>query len=242
MASSDGSKGQLGGIAVEDDSGTYYAYVTANKGSDVIARYNVTNPANPVLDTSWANDGVLDVAHAFGLSTSNGNVALNGLAIGSDGTLYVAASAINPNVNYGDSLLKISANGSSLLENVAVTGAMGVALYGDNVYVTEYNGGASSIDVLNESNLSMNSIATLYVDSGLSAVNLGTNAPGSDSGFAGIAINATGQLFVTDEVFGTSSDYDQVLVSSAVPEPASVNLLAVGSLALLRRRRGMNKA
>jgi hypothetical protein len=229
------SSSQIGGIAVQNVGGTNYAYVSSNKGTGVIERYNVSNPAAPVLDTSWAKNGVLNLT-TLGFSITNGSPALNGLEVAPNGTIYATAAVVNPNVNRGDSVLEISADGSTLLnQNNSVTEAMDLTLFGGNVYVADYNGGSSAITVLNASDLSLNSAATAQLNAGLAAINLGSTAAGSDDGFAGITVNSAGQLFVTDEAYG--SGLDQVLVSSPVPEPATIGVFIVGASALLLRRR-----
>jgi hypothetical protein len=69
-------------------------------------------------------------------------------------------------------------------------------------------------------------------------INIGTTAAGSDDGFAGITVDSAGHLFITDEAFSSVGGVqDQVLVSSPVPEPASLGLLSLGGIGLLRRRR-----
>src|SRR4029079_13547173 len=97
-----------------------------------IERWDVTNTASPTLDTSWATSGVLDLKVLSGST----NAFANGLEIASDGTIYVAGGILG--TGRGDTVFKISSSGSSLTQNTSVSGAMDLALYNGNVYVTQY--------------------------------------------------------------------------------------------------------
>jgi hypothetical protein len=219
---------QLGGMAVQNLGGTYYAYISSNKGSATIQRWNVTTPSTPTLDTSFGSGGTLNLQTLLG----NANAFVNGLDVAPDGTIYATGGLLNVTNDRGDELFKINAAGTAVLAQTAVTEALDVALFSGQLYVAEYNGGASAIDVLNASDLSpVTVLTTPFVDS---------TAAGSDDGYAGITVNSAGQLYVTDEDYNgnTSTTPDRVLVSSTVvPEPASLGLLAVGGLALLAKRR-----
>jgi hypothetical protein len=225
---------QIGGIAVQNaGGGKYFAYVTSNKGTSDIERFDVSDPAHPVLDTTFANHGTLDLSTIPSL-TANGNPAVNGLEVTPDGTIYATAAVANPNVNRGDTVLKITnvTSSGATVASAAVPQALDLTLFGGDVYVAEYNGGSSAVAILSAADLS--SLGTLST----APINIGTTAAGSDDGFAGITVDSAGHLFITDEAFSSVGGVqDQVLVSSPVPEPASLGLLSLGGIGLLRRRR-----
>lgn len=212
----------LGGIEVQKVGGNYYAYVATNKGAATIERWNVNNPAAPVLDSGWAGSGVLNLK-----TTQGSNAFVNGLCVAPDGTIYATGGVLS--TDRGDKVFKISADGTSI-SSANVTQAMDVALYGGDLYVAEYNSSASAIGVLSASDLSsITTLTTGFAHAG---------APGNDDGYSGITVNSSGQLYVSDQIYGsTGGTQDRVLVSSPVPEPMSLGLVGVGALALRRRRR-----
>ncbi len=201
LATSNGpGASQLSGISVQKLGGLYYAYVAHNRGAATIERWNVTNVAAPVLDTTWANTGVLDLAaYAVG-------AYCNGLEAAADGTLYAAGGVEDDTL--GDALFKIAPDGSRI-QYVPVEGAMDVALFQDKVYVTQYLSVFSGISILNQSDLT-------------AAGNLATGFPHAyaddDSGYSGIDIDSGGRLFVADQIYQLDppdrTHYDRILVSS----------------------------
>lgn len=221
------SNTQLWGATVATIGGNTYLYVTGNKGGTTIERYNINNPSSPVLDSSFGTSGILNVGALVGYTfTSGANGLLNGLAVASDGTIYVAADLSSSSAIRGDTLLKIAPS-LSTYTSTPVVEAMGVALYGSNVYVAQYNSTASSVAVLSSSNLTH--IDTLT----FSGVPAHSNTS-VDSGYSNVAISASGTLYVADQLF-TSTNHDQILVAH-VPEPSTIVLAALGLLGLLAMR------
>jgi hypothetical protein len=240
--STDGTASQLSGIATAKLGGNYYVYVGWKNGQ--IERWNVNDASSPVLDTSWGASGKIS------LKTINVNAYLNGLTVETDGTIYVAGG-LQGTTSFGDSLIKIPAAAAaaadlSTASHVDVKGgadglggfaAMDVALYGGQVYVTEYLQTNSTIAVFNESDLtSAGTITppdtTLAGPSGkVSAYN---SDGGTDSGFSGIDISSDGKIYVAEQLYnfvpaagsytppggvamtGTRIYFDRVLVSSAI--------------------------
>lgn len=214
---------QLGGIAVQTLGGVHYAYVSTNKGTASIERWNVETPTAPFLDTTWAASGVLNLK-----LTQGSNAFVNGLDIAPDGTIYATGGVLG--TGRGDKVFKISADGSSI-NSSSVDQALDVVLYFGKLYVAQYKANLSRIAVLDASSLSL---LDTY-DPGISRIAT------DDTGFSGIDVSADGRLYVSDQIYSTSgSTHDRVLVSSPVPEPAlgMAAFLAVTALMARRTRRG----
>jgi len=222
---------QLAGISVSKQGNQYYLYIAHNKGVATIERWNVTDRDNPFLDTSWATGGILNLKNLFGA-----NAYVAGIEVASDGTIY-AAGGVQSNTSYGDSVFKIGSD-LTTVSSASILGAMDVALYGGNVYVTQYLSSNSAIGVFSQSNLSL--VDTLYT---------GIAHPYSldaDNGYSGIDIDALGRIYVADQIYDVRSSNtlcDRILVSSAqataVPEPMSIvlGIMGVASIAGYRRFR-----
>ena len=210
---------QLGGIDAQKVGGNYYAYVASNKGAATIERWNVNNPAAPVLDTSWASSGILN------LKTTQGTSAfVNGLTVASDGTIYATGGVLG--TGRGDKVFKISADASTIA-SANVDQALDVALFGSSLYVVQYRNSTSDVAVLNASDLTQTDTYT----TGFAHVST------DDTGYSGITVSSDGKLYVSDQIYGTTGGtQDRVLVSSPVPEPGALTALAIGAGALLSRR------
>ncbi|MGH7224122.1 MAG: beta strand repeat-containing protein, partial [Gemmataceae bacterium] len=235
--STNAQSSQLSGIATVKIGSDYYAYVAWKNGQ--IERWNVDNVANPVLDTSWGNSGIIN------LQTINSNAYLDGLTVDTNGDIYVAGSLdANGTTSYGDALIKITAaeaasGNITAATSVAVKGgadgsggysAMDVALFNNQAYVTEYLAGDSTIAVFNTSDLSNAGIITPTNPTGPSGLNATFSPTAPDSGFSGIDIGTNGQIYVAEQLYNSSTDYtppggteitgqtiyfDRIMVSSA---------------------------
>lgn len=188
---------QLSGISVwkDDPDGdgpidaTYYVYLSHNGGSAQIERWNVTDPGNATLDVTWGTAGAINLKSDPTFGTS---AFANGLEVAEDGTIYVAGGILG--TGRGDSVFKIPSDGNlTLATRVDVNGAMDLALFQGNVYVTQYLAANSTIAVLDQTSLAL-------VDT-ISANITGTYPTGEDSGFSGIDISATGELFVAEQIY-----------------------------------------
>jgi len=191
------STGEFGGIAVERDGSDYYLYLT-REGGGVINRYVATDPTNIVPDTSWGTSGSFTVP---------GGGVLRGIKVASDGTLFVAQR--DPGT-----VFRISADLSSVTSAVSPR-AMDVALFGDRVYASAYDGVNSLIRVLDAADLSF--IEDITVDD----LDGNPYTRGSAAGFAGIEIDAGGRIWLADEQYAGSgiATQDRLIVSSTLLSP-----------------------
>jgi hypothetical protein len=121
--------GQVSGLEVQHIGNQYYLYVVNGKNGDGLERFNVTNPSAATLDTSFGNaSGAINLTNLISnyntanpgnqLASGNGAFPVNGAAVAADGTIYLPVSipsAAGTGTNGGNAILKISANGQTLL-------------------------------------------------------------------------------------------------------------------------------
>jgi streptogramin lyase len=214
VATLNASTSEFGGVAIHKSGGSYHLYI-AREASGHINRYDVTDLNNITLDTSFGTGGTFAVP---------GGNKLRGLTVADDGTIFVADRDNN-------AVFRISPD-LSTTTSATVTRAMDVALFGGNVYATSYNGVSSLVRVLD-----MNTMA-LVEDIVITTLDGNPYSRGSSEGFSGIDIDSQGRIWLADQAYQSSGlVQDRLLVSSAIPEPATLGLLALGGMALLRRRR-----
>ena len=116
----------VNGVAVEKVNGTYYAYIVVNYDVDYLIRVNVNDPANPVLDTAFGEGGVIDLQkEPYSLKEANY------LDVDTDGTIYLGCQTQSDRV-----LMILSADGTSILNQISHPTAYGVALWGDYILVS----------------------------------------------------------------------------------------------------------
>lgn len=237
----------LPGMATAKIGGNYYAYIGWQNGQ--IERWNVNNPAVPVLDTTWGS-----ALHpgTISLKTINANAYLNNLTVDADGTIYVA-SGLQGTTSFGDSLIKIPAAAAAsgdltsyshadVMGGANGTGgfsAMDVALFAGQAYVTEYLQTNSTIAVFNLSDLSSAGIITPTDSTGPSGLNA-TFPTGTDSGISDIDISPDGKIYVVEQLYnmvpstgsytppggvsmtGTRIYFDRIMVSSALGQSPAI--------------------
>ncbi len=224
------SSSQLGGVAVHRDGNDYFAYVGRNSGAGTIERWNVTDPTNTFLDTTWGANGRADLRSVPGWISAG----VNGVEVGPDGTVYAAGGIAS---GTRDSVFRISADGDlSDVQRVDVDGAMDVAYFQGRLYVAQYLQANSAIAVLDADDLSF--VETLNTGFAHEA-SLGT-------GYSGIDISPDGRIFVVDQIYkfvpasgsftppatsfnpdpdpitGTRIYFDRIYVSSQLADPALV--------------------
>jgi MYXO-CTERM domain-containing protein len=215
----------VGGIAIQKSGSTYYAYTVYEAGG-LVHRYDVTNPSNMTLDTTFGLGGSYNVPLANNL---------RGIEVGPDGSLYIAARDDSNSPNPNGRVYKVAADLSSS-SFVQLTRAMDVAIFGNHLYATSYNNTNSLIRKLNLSDLSTVDDITIPLLDG------NPYSRGASEGWGGIDIDASGRIWLADQHYGsTGGTQDRLLVSSSlIPEPTSVvlGLLAIAALFSVRRRRG----
>ncbi|WP_220214873.1 hypothetical protein, partial [Streptomyces shenzhenensis] len=106
-----------------------------------------TDPANPVLDTTFNGTGTFNLADLPGFSTAG---APRGLTVAPDGTIYLASTDTG---NFTNGTVYRIASDLASATSVTVLGAMDVALRGGRVYATQYLADNSAIAVLDATTL-----------------------------------------------------------------------------------------
>ena len=125
------TKTGINGITVENINGTYYAYVVVNYDVDYLVRLNVNDPTNPVVDTSFGNNGMIDLKQApFSVSD-----ALY-LDVDTDGTIYLSCTTATEK-----KIISITSDGSIIINQAIQDTAYGVAIWGEYLFVTTQNTG-----------------------------------------------------------------------------------------------------
>ena len=205
------------GVTVENG-GSYYLYATSRSNGN-IARYDITDIFNPVLDTAWATSGV------YTLPTTD----LRGTAVDPNGDIWVADKG-------ADTVYKIAADGLSH-SSTTVDDPMDIVLCPIYAYVSSQDGNTSTVEQLLISDMSLQqSLYDSIVDSGYE----------NHYGFGGLDIIGD-KLYVADEDswridgpggYGDpeTSYGDRIFTidipacGSPIPEPTTV-LMILGGLA-----------
>lgn len=191
----DGKVG-VNGVAVAKLGDKYYLYVITNYDTDRLYRFDVTTPSNPVLDKSFGkSSGYTDLQELTGSAACDANY----LAVDSDGIIYMTAKVDNG--SKGDTVLKISADGKSIITKTALTEPYGVYLRDGYLLVSTYNGADSIVYVINTSDLS-------------AACEIG--AMDDAARYSGVTI-AGDRIYISDQGYGLG---DRILVSSKLEFPA----------------------
>lgn len=191
-----GVKIGVNGVAVQQIGNNYYLYVVTNYDVDYIYRLDVTDPANPVVDTTFADSGRIDLSKApFSVSDANY------LDVDDDGTIYLGCNA-----EFGSGLMVISADGKSVQKTVSQKKGYGVELWEDYVLVTSQSG-PTCICVYDK--LTLNLIKTIE----LTTANVDATCDAFDFGGVNSLVNlyvANDVLYVGDQC---SEGYDQIFMA-----------------------------
>ena len=169
-----GSKTGINGVAVQKIGEKYYLYAVTAYNVDGVRRYDVTDPTKITLDTSFANNGVMDYSAVTGGAGDPSYIAVD-----TDGYIYL--TYLKTGSGKGSHVGKISADGKSLVKEAEVTQAYGICEAGDYVFAASYNKADSCVKVLKKADLS--EVATLKYAA--QANNLSDVAFGGDTLFVG---------------------------------------------------------
>ncbi|KAI8101485.1 hypothetical protein M9435_001591 [Picochlorum sp. BPE23] len=176
-----GLAGEPTGLDWWKEGTTYWLYVTTEKESG-IARWDVSDPKNPLKDDSW-NPGVT--------SGSEGS------AVDADGTVYVAGD---------DKIRKFSANGTFVMESgEEVTGASELQIFGDKLFIISQSTSVTKqLRVLNKADLGdLVEIAVPFISPPAGTFDPDTNVQerGSAAQFTGLGISPNGHLYLSEEIY-----------------------------------------
>lgn len=209
-----GLAGEPTGLSWWKEGNTYWLYVTTEKESG-IARWDVSDPQNPVKDDSW-NPGVT--------SGSEGS------AVDADGTVYVAGD---------DTIRKFSANGTLVMQSgEQVTGASEVQIFGDKLFIISQSTSVTKqLRVLNKEDLGdLVEIAVPFISPPAGTFDPNTNVQerGSAAQFTGLGISPNGHLYLSEEIYvggsGGISDLYTPPATTFNPNPDVINPDGSGTL------------
>ena len=184
----------VNGAAVAKLGDKYYLYFVTNYGPNYIYCYDVTDVKKPVLNKSFANNGIMTIADICGAGSEGSYLGVDG-----DGIIYMSCNTGGG--SKGDTVFKIAADGKSVLAKTAISEAYGVSVKDDYVLVSTYAGADSSVYVLNTSDLSQ----------------VTQTAKMSDAANYSMAIIGGDRIYVCDHGYGGSGD--RILMSGKLNIP-----------------------
>lgn len=184
----------INGACVAKIGEKYYLYFVTNYGPNYIYCYDVTDVNKPVINKSFANNGIMTISDLCGAG-SEGSY----LGVDESGIIYISCNTGSG--SKGDTLFKISADGKSVLSKTSISEAYGVSVKDDYVIVSTYGGADSCVYILNTSDLSQ-------------VAKIGTMG---DATNYSMAIIGGDKLYIADHGYGGSGD--RILVSSKLNIP-----------------------
>lgn len=209
VMTSESVKTGVNGITIEKINGSYFAYVIVNYDVDYLARFNVDDPTNPVLDAGFGNGGLIDLQKSpYNLTEANY------LDVDTDGTIYLGCKDSS-----AQKLIVLSADGSIILNSVEQTKAYGVAIWNDYLFVTSQDSG--KVCVYNKSALSL--IGTIEVTTENIALPIDRDDILFNGGVSSLC-NATvinDVLFLGDQGNGASG-FDQIFAVGLTADGAKI--------------------
>lgn len=142
-----GTKVGVNGVEVAKVGDKYLCFVMSNYQHDALYCYDVTDPANPVLNKSWGIEGVIDFADPDCTIDLDGKHLDEGqyMAVDADGTVWLCASLVEG----GTGIIKIDPAGITCQAYIEQSGAYCVAHEGNLLLVGLKDG--TAIEVLNDS-------------------------------------------------------------------------------------------
>ena len=217
-------------------SGTVYADAVLTSNFDL---HNSTDGATSFTGISWATNGVTDPGSTIALTSGNATVAKvqrGGATVSNNSRLAVEYN-IDTQVSWTMDITFDAATAGLTLEDMSfdyqfITGS------GGNQGTAHLNSGVIDVSILDGS---LSQLSTVNVGP------LGTSDAASNSGtgiladFADVALT-NGQTYTlrftvsSNATAGNNIAIDNLSLNG-VPEPATMSLLALGGIAMLRRRK-----
>ena len=208
VTTSETIKTGVNGIAVEQINGMYFAYIVVNYDVDYLVRMNVTDPANPTLDPTFGENGVIDLQkEPYNIKEANY------LDVDTDGTIYLACNA-----NEGRVVKVLSTDGTIVLNTFPHETAYGVAIWGDYLFVTTQKTG--KVGIYNKSLLTP--VASIEVTSDNIVLPIDRDGIVINSGVSSLCNVAVINdiLFLGDQADG-SSGFDNIFAVGLTAEAAA---------------------
>ena len=152
-----GTKVGVNGVEVAKVGDKYLCFVMVNYDYDCLYCFDVTDPANPVLNKSWAIDGTINFADPDCTIDMDGKTLKEGqyMAVDADGTVWLCVD-FNEG---GNGIIKIDPTGINCVGVIAYDGVYSVAHVGKFLLAGLKNG--SAVDVLDAT--SFEKVATIEV-------------------------------------------------------------------------------
>ncbi|MBE6697905.1 MAG: SMP-30/gluconolactonase/LRE family protein [Ruminococcaceae bacterium] len=142
-----GTKIGVNGVEVAKVGDKYYCFVMSNYEHDVLYCYDVTDPANPVLNKDFGFEGMIDFADEDCPIELDGKKLDEGqyMAVDDNGTVWLCASLQGG----GTGIIKIDPAGTTCQAYIEQSGAYSIAHEGNYLLVGLKDG--SAIEVLDDS-------------------------------------------------------------------------------------------
>jgi uncharacterized repeat protein (TIGR03803 family) len=259
-------EGTVFSVPISGGAPTTLAAFNYSNGSEPTAGLTVVG--NTLYGTTQSggvgDNGTIPCGTVFSLPTTGGALTTLANFNGSDGNSPTGSLAVIGNVLYGTTLFGgnpslFSGTGEGTVFSLPITGGTpttlvdfdgsdgaspcaNVVFVGSNLYGTTEYGGDLSLN----NGLGNGTVFSLPITGGAPTVLASFNGTDGEQPEGGLVIDAGGNLYGTTSYggpsyTGISTGYGTVfeLSPSSIPEPASLSLLALGSLALLvggRRR------
>ena len=246
---------QFGG---SKDKGTVFRVAAGTNALTTLVTFNINNGGNPfgglIADAAGNMYGTTSTGSASGDGTvfrlavgtnaltklvafndSNGRYPMAGLIADSAGNLYGTTS--QGGTNERGTVFRVNAGTHALATLVLFDGSNGACPYGGliadaagNLYGTTSQGGANDMGTVFRIEAGTNQLTTLFTFNGING----------KSPFAGLIADNAGNLYGTTHLGGPNDSgtvFELTNSGFVVPEPATLSLLVLGGLAVLRSRR-----
>lgn len=196
VETSDSVKTGINGVAVREIAGKYYMYIVVNYDVDYLYRFDVTDPANPVADTSFGDNGRIDLQGAPYNATEG-----NYLDVDEDGTIYLGYTG-----KKDQGVMVLSDNGKKVLNTLKQNKGYAVRIW-ENYLLVSSQSGPTCICVYEKTTLQL--ITTLKFDDSTIDVTCDAFSVLPANSIVGMNI-ANDVLYVGDQ--GANNGVDQVFM------------------------------